>query len=136
MPHGRDSDRVLDSRGAPREIVSDLAGGEAKLQPVAVTMERHTMPARDDVRQEPRTTADLLTDYEEGCARARARKGVEHGRGSLGVWPVIEGERDPARPPRRRSGQTAGHRQRSRGPGNNRGEGMTKHARMIAERVR
>jgi hypothetical protein len=136
MPHGGNSDRVLDGRGAPREIVEDLTRGEAQLQAVPVTMERHPVTRRGDLDHELRTAADLLTDYEEGRARARARQGVEHGRGSLRVRPVIEGERDAARRPIRRPGQPAGQRQRSRGLGNNRGEGMAKHARMIAETVR
>jgi hypothetical protein len=136
MPHGRNSDRVLDGRCSPREIIQDLPRGEAQLQAVPVTMERHPVTRRGDLGHELRTAADLLTDYEEGRARACARKGVEHGRGSLGVRPVIEGESDAARCPSRRPGQTAGQRQRSRGLGNNRGEGMAKHARMIAETVR
>ena len=86
------------------------------------------MALGEDPGHEVRASLDLLTDHEEGRARARARERLEHGRRPLGVRSIVEGQRDAAdtRAERAREPERVG------GGGGNRGEGVAEHGRMIA----
>src|SRR5206468_12012678 len=55
---------------------------------------RDLMPGGCDLRRERRKPLDLLPDEEEGRGRVRARERLEHGRRSLRVRAVVEGDRD------------------------------------------
>jgi hypothetical protein len=75
---------------------------------VAVQLDR--MALIDDLPNQFRAPHDLLADHEEGRAGAVGGEDLEHPRGPVRMWPIIERERDSAG----RSGrlQRPGQRQR------------------------
>jgi hypothetical protein len=86
------------------------------------------VPRGHDLSGQPRPALDLLADDEEHAARARARKHLEHGGRTLGMGPVVEGERDATGAwERTRKLQLGGCTRQHRR------EGVANHAGMIAD---
>jgi len=79
------------------QVFGELPGRPAQQQGVPVAVDGDLVPRGHELRRERGSALDLLSDEEERSARICALELIEHGRRSLWMRPVVEGEGDPAR---------------------------------------
>src|SRR5262249_9396801 len=109
---------VLDRRDPPLEVLDEGAGWQAQHVSVPVTMQGHAVAGGPDLARTAGVALDLLAAEKESRGSSAPLQLREHGRGSLGMRAIVEGDRDAARlmgaarQPERRSD-----------PGDDRGEG-------------
>ena len=104
--------------GAAGEILGELPGAEAQLQPMAIGVQGHGVAGGDDLGRQRRAPPDLLTDQEERRPGPLGGEDLEHRRRALRVGPIVKGERD-SRLTRADAGQATcvGHRRHDGGQG-------------------
>ena len=96
MPSDPLATGVFDRCPAALEVVPELRGGEAELEPMSVGVERDKMTLGNDLPHQLGAAPDLLADQEERRFVSRAREDVEDRGRPLGMRSVVEGEHGAA----------------------------------------